>query len=97
MLFIYSSPQHWELGQDYPCFTNEAAGAGEAKPAFLKATDPGPEEAGGLRAGLRDYCPALPAADLARVRVCGLSVSPMGHLFPETQLDRPIPNRVFRA
>lgn len=62
MLFTFSSPQHWELGQDYSCFTNEVAGAGEVKPAFLRATDPGPEEAGGLRADLQDYCPALPAA-----------------------------------
>lgn len=39
MLFTYSLPQHCELGQDYPCFTNEAAGAGEMKSAFLRATD----------------------------------------------------------
>jgi len=62
MLFTYSSPQYWELGQDYSCFTNEAAGAGEVKPSFLRAIDTSPEEVGGLRAGLHDYCPALPAA-----------------------------------
>lgn len=52
MLFTFSLPQHWELGQDYSCFTNEVAGAGEVKPAFFRAADPGPEEAGGLRADL---------------------------------------------
>ena len=55
MLFTYSSPRRWELGQDHSCFTNEAAGAGEVKPACLRATDPRPEEVGGLRAGLHDY------------------------------------------
>ena len=65
ILFTCPSPQGCDLGQDYPCFTNEAAGAGEVKPAFLRATDPGrvksPEEVGGLRAGAACFLPSLPA------------------------------------
>ena len=55
ILFTCPSPQGCDLGQDYPCFTNEAAGTGEVKPAFLRARDPGrvknPDELGGLRTG----------------------------------------------
>lgn len=34
MLHSYSSPQHFELGQNYACFTNEAAGTREMKESF---------------------------------------------------------------
>lgn len=69
ILYTYSSPQCFKLGQDYPGFTNEVAGAREVKPAFLRATHPGRVRAqspdwgeGGLRMQLPHCHPALPSA-----------------------------------
>lgn len=82
MLPTYSSPQCWEPRQDYPCFTNQVAGTGEVKPAFLRATDPGR-----VRAQLRSkdwgqgctiaaqFCQPL---NLAQVRAHGPSFGLMG-------------------
>lgn len=100
MLPTYSSPQCWEPRQDYPCFTNQVAGTGEVKPAFLRATDPGRVRAQ-LRskdgAGLHDCCPVLPATESCSSPGTRAKFWPDGlsHLFPETRFDPPEPNRVI--